>query len=181
MIFDTISQDALIAMIIAIVVTAVAFLVINYLAEYRDWKYNKQLEYEADLNKLGKDAKKPDLHFSTVYILTLVVSLAFISIIAVFTVPLLVKFFVYDPALQAEFTTYFFVAVLFVAVLALFFDKAICRPVADGYFKAKESELEDVVIAELEQKFQSGNGSLSNEAQAKLLEAINSALRNIKQ
>lgn len=177
MIFDTISQDALTAMIIAIIVTALAFLAINYLAEYRDWKYKHQLEYEDALNKLGNKAVKPDLNFSSIYVVSLIVSMVLVSVIAAFTVPLAVKFFVYDPELAAEPTTYFFVSIVFVSIFALFVDKTICRPVADGSFKAKESQVEEQVIADLERKFQNGNVPLSNEAQARLLAAIAEALK----
>lgn len=178
MLFDTIPQDNIVAMVIAIAVTGIAFLAINYLAEFRDWKYKHQLEYEEQLNKLGGKAVKPNLSFSYIYIISLLVSLALVGVIAVFFVPILVKSFVFDPTLVNEPTTYFTVALIFTSVFALFVDKKICRPLADGSFKAKESELEDKVIEDLEAQFQNGGTvGLSSEAQAKLMAAIAEALK----
>lgn len=181
MLFDTIPKDSLWAMVIAVVATAVVILAINYLAEYRDWKFEKQIEYEAALNSEGKDAVKPVLNFSWLYAVAIVASFAIVSVVAVFIVPLAVKFFVYDPELAVEPATYFFIAVVVTACLALFFDKKIARPAIDSIFKARESAAEDIVIADLEKKFQAGAvAGLSQEAQVKLMAAIAEALKSQK-
>lgn len=180
-IFDTLTQDVLIAMFIAIGVTAFAMLVINYLAEYRDWKYKKQVEYVKALEEDAEKAVKPDMAFSKIYIITLGVSLVFVTIVSAFLTPYIVGFI----APESEAIAYFFGGIVVTGAMALYLDKNIARAVADGSFKQKEVKAEEAVIKALEDKFlkpaevDSPAVAMSDAMEQKLKEGLENLLANL--
>jgi len=148
-IFDTLTTDMLIAMVIAIILTAAIMLVINYLVEYRDWKYKKLVEYATALKTDAESAVKPVTAFSKVYIATLGVSLVLASFISAFITPLVVDVLSSAP----EPYMYFFAGIIVTGVMALYLDRKVARAVADGTFKQKEIKMEEAIIQNLEDKF----------------------------